>query len=272
MGELGELLRTTREAKGLSLSQAEQGTRIRSTYLQAIENEEFDQLPHPAYIKGFIHNYAVFLGLDPKQLPELHHGPPREETALPQYVVNQPLLHARSAWWKWLLPVAALAALAVVGVWAFQSYGGLPWRVPLPTPPAATATLTIAEPSPSPSPQPSATAAATVGPTPEPSPQPTSTEAPPPATSGLTVAVEIVQQRAWLEVWVDGQRVLATNLEPNAKSYWIAAERVILRTGNAGAVRVTANDQDMGTMGSFGQVAELEWTAAGVPTRTPTPR
>ena len=51
--------------RGLSLQQSEDDTKIRVKYLQAMENEEFDVLPAPAYVKGFLRTYATYLGLNP---------------------------------------------------------------------------------------------------------------------------------------------------------------------------------------------------------------
>jgi len=85
------------------------------------------------------------------------------------------------------------------------------------------------------------------------------------------VRIEVVSQRAWLLVQADGQRVFAGILEPGAINTWTARERIVLRSGNAGAVRVTVNGQALGPLGEFGQVVEKEWTMPGVPTRTPSP-
>lgn len=61
-------LKKKRESLGLSLEDVFQKTRIRSTYLQAIENKEFQLLPDPVYTKNFIKTYAKFLGLDEKSI------------------------------------------------------------------------------------------------------------------------------------------------------------------------------------------------------------
>lgn len=62
---LGRFLRQSREAKELTLEDAEQSLRIRTRILEAFELGEF-QLPElsPIQVTGFIRNYARFLGLD----------------------------------------------------------------------------------------------------------------------------------------------------------------------------------------------------------------
>lgn len=64
MASLGEVLRTAREAKGLSLADAEVGTRIRQKYLVALEDDNSAALPGPVYARGFVRNYAAYLEID----------------------------------------------------------------------------------------------------------------------------------------------------------------------------------------------------------------
>src|SRR5437764_2018698 len=62
--QIGNSLRTAREQQQLELAAGERETRIRTKYLQALEEERFDVLPGTAYVKGFLRTYADFLGLD----------------------------------------------------------------------------------------------------------------------------------------------------------------------------------------------------------------
>ena len=54
MFEIGSSLRDARTRRELELSQIERETRIRSRYLQALEDERFELLPGEAYAKGFL--------------------------------------------------------------------------------------------------------------------------------------------------------------------------------------------------------------------------
>lgn len=49
----------------MSLAQVERATRIRRTYIEALEEEELSRLPAAAYARGIVRNYATYLGLDP---------------------------------------------------------------------------------------------------------------------------------------------------------------------------------------------------------------
>jgi cytoskeletal protein RodZ len=67
---VGNKLREARTRRKLSLAEVEAETKIRSRYLQAIENEEWDQLPEDTYARAFIRTYGRFLGLDGDRLAE----------------------------------------------------------------------------------------------------------------------------------------------------------------------------------------------------------
>jgi cytoskeletal protein RodZ len=61
---LGEQLKKEREKKNISLSVAEHETKIRSRYLEAMENGRFDLVPL-SHSKGFVRRYAAYLGVEP---------------------------------------------------------------------------------------------------------------------------------------------------------------------------------------------------------------
>lgn len=60
----GIILREARELQGISLSQVEEATKIRAKFLQALEQDDYSELPSLSYAKGFVKNYSDFLGLD----------------------------------------------------------------------------------------------------------------------------------------------------------------------------------------------------------------
>lgn len=70
MPEIGATLRETRMRQGLEISDIEASTKIRAKYLRAIENEEWDLLPGPTFVKSFLRTYAEALDLDSRLLLE----------------------------------------------------------------------------------------------------------------------------------------------------------------------------------------------------------
>jgi cytoskeletal protein RodZ len=69
-GSVGKKLREARTRRKLSLVEVEAETKIRPRYLQAIENEEWEQLPSETYARAFIRTYGRLLGLDGERLAE----------------------------------------------------------------------------------------------------------------------------------------------------------------------------------------------------------
>lgn|GEM_PF-1053400 len=68
MAGIGEALRSTRERRGLSIDQVAQDTRISPRFLEALEAEQFHELPAPVYVRGFLRSYANYLRIDPQPL------------------------------------------------------------------------------------------------------------------------------------------------------------------------------------------------------------
>jgi len=61
---VGKILQSEREAQGRTLKEVSDTLNIKEIYLSAVENEEFNRIPGDVFVKGFIRNYANFLGLD----------------------------------------------------------------------------------------------------------------------------------------------------------------------------------------------------------------
>jgi beta-lactam-binding protein with PASTA domain len=70
---VGAMLKAAREARGLSLAQAEKATRIHQAYLEALEADDWARLPESIFTKGFLRTYALYLGLDAPALLQQYH-------------------------------------------------------------------------------------------------------------------------------------------------------------------------------------------------------
>jgi cytoskeletal protein RodZ len=70
MQTIGQRLKAVREEKELTLEKVFQAIRIRVNYLQALEDDDFSSMPSPVQARGYLRNYAEFLGLDLDQLLE----------------------------------------------------------------------------------------------------------------------------------------------------------------------------------------------------------
>lgn len=70
MMEFGKTLRAAREAKGYTVSQLAEMTRLMSSVVEGIENEDFSMIAAPIYGRGFVKLYCEAVGLDPKPFVE----------------------------------------------------------------------------------------------------------------------------------------------------------------------------------------------------------
>ena len=74
MESLGERLKRGREEKNISLDDVVQATKINKGILTAIENDQSEFLPPVVFVRGFIRNYARYVGLDERELLDLYNG------------------------------------------------------------------------------------------------------------------------------------------------------------------------------------------------------
>lgn len=84
MRTVGQILKEERERKFYTLLEIEKITKIRKEFLQALEVGEYDKLPPPTFVQGFIKNYGKVLGLNTEKLLAVfrrefseHKNPPR---------------------------------------------------------------------------------------------------------------------------------------------------------------------------------------------------
>ncbi|MFN0096472.1 MAG: helix-turn-helix domain-containing protein [Dehalococcoidia bacterium] len=88
MGEIGTRLVRAREARGLTLEDAERDTRISRRYLLALESEQFQVIPAPVYARGFLRSYSQYLGEDAQDI--LSFFPRDDDDDEPEPVINSP--------------------------------------------------------------------------------------------------------------------------------------------------------------------------------------
>ena len=97
MAGIGEALRSTRERRGLSIDDVARDTRISPRFLEALEAEQFDELPAPVYVRGFLRSYASYLKIEAQPLLDhLVGGDVTAPTAAGGYVGRQPRSDAGS--------------------------------------------------------------------------------------------------------------------------------------------------------------------------------
>ncbi|KAB2419144.1 MULTISPECIES: helix-turn-helix domain-containing protein [Bacillus cereus group] len=121
MTELGQKLKEAREAKGLSIDQLHEITKIQKRHLVAIEEGNYDVLPGAFYARAFIKQYADAVGLNGEKLLVEHQStiPQSERREVPQVSTGQKTQETMQKSSSW--PVAdhmpkILVALLVIAV------------------------------------------------------------------------------------------------------------------------------------------------------------
>jgi len=121
---LPERLYAARERKGVDLYRAERDTKIRARYLGALERGDYKELPGAVYTKGFLRNYALYLGLDPDDVLgqwRRERGDAKEQP--PAIVVPRPIAAPRKG--LTFSPSLVVAAMLTVVIVAFGAYLGV---------------------------------------------------------------------------------------------------------------------------------------------------
>jgi cytoskeletal protein RodZ len=121
---VGERLRDARENKGIDLFRAERDTKIRSKFLAALEDGDFTDLPGDVYTRGFIRNYATYLGLDADEIEEEWRGEAGAPDLTRQAIVGpQPLTIRRGIVFQrshGVIAVVLIIILVVASYFGFQ--------------------------------------------------------------------------------------------------------------------------------------------------------
>ena len=119
---IGEVLKRARSRQQFDISTIEQRTKIRTKYLRAMEQDEWEVLPNHAYAKGFLRTYAQVLGLDADALVDEY----RRQYEVPgnegPYTFTEPVLEGRRRLagtpprWPGTGTLVVLGILALVGI------------------------------------------------------------------------------------------------------------------------------------------------------------
>lgn len=122
MSELGEILRSAREKQGLTVLEVARATRIKASYLEALEHGDYAILPGPAYITGFLRNYARVVGLHPDDIVQEYHAvrpmPQPTVKAATRVLANGHRRYSRTR----LLWGLATFVLVLAGAYAIKQY------------------------------------------------------------------------------------------------------------------------------------------------------
>jgi cytoskeleton protein RodZ len=249
----GEQLRLAREARGISLREISEQTRISTRYLEAIEADDYKRLPGGIFNKSFIKAYAKYIGYDETEALEAYIRTAREQGASPDDVVSTPYQprvytdgNSRSPIITLILTVLILAILSL-GV-----YAALHWyqrRAASQQPndnapaPATNASSTQSRNT--------STAAQNTAPAAAPVTN---------ATAGFNVQLKAVGEKVWIKTRTDDGEAIEANLEPDESKAFDPSERlsVLYSKSKARALQVIINGRPANVPSNMkGALAEI---------------
>lgn len=242
----GEELRREREIRGISLKEIADSTKISKRFLEAIERNDHLALPAPAFTRGFVREYARYVGLNAEEMvnrynfavaaddriekpPEIEkypQTPPRDIAPKPprKRGIPSPFARINRNFFALLFIMAALAAVAW---WAVQQRQLEPEAAEVPVTPVTTSA---------------------VAPPLLPDPVPATDD------SSLRLSLEVLAN-SWITLEADGKTVLNAELEAGDRRSFDAAEAFRFRTiGNAAGVKLTLNGMPVEPLGADGDV------------------
>ncbi len=92
---IGDTLKEARRRAGMDIKEAEERTKIRARYLRALEAEDWEALPAPAYVRGFLRTYGQILGVDGERLADEYRRNHEASEQAPAGAASEPLLSER---------------------------------------------------------------------------------------------------------------------------------------------------------------------------------
>lgn len=251
LASFGEELRREREIRGISLKEISDATKISKRFLEAIERNDHRTLPAPVFTRGFVREYARYLGLNaeemvnrynyaaanddriekPPQIPVHPNVPVRDISPKPPPKRGIPSPFARVDR-NFVFLILIAVALAAVVFWVIRSKR---FEGEADTETTTMVPITTTRPAP---------------------PPPAETAAPAPDDSTLRLNIEAIGD-SWVVLEADGKVVYQDSMTRGARHDFEAKDRFRFRSiGNAAGLKITLNGVDVPLLGDEGEVVK----------------
>lgn len=236
---LGALLRRERERRGVTVADVAREIRVGSRQIEAIENGRYQALPPHPYVKGFLGAYSEYLNLDPVEVFRLYEAAvgqtaPEKNPARPR-LFRYPE-EEKFHWRDWTIPIT----LAVgAGVFLVSRAFLLPGQTPLPelsSLPTPAVVMAPVAPAINPEGMPAAGAPASE-----------------PAIETNVKLLFKSEGDTWVTAAADGGEEKRYPVRPGQNLELRAREKLGVALGDAGLIRITCNDRELGFIGLKGE-------------------
>ncbi|MFN0107046.1 MAG: helix-turn-helix domain-containing protein [Bryobacteraceae bacterium] len=274
MASLGQKLKDERLRQGKQLRPIADDLCIGSRYLEAIEADDWKQLPGGFFNRSFIRQYAQALGFDPAKIEEEFSSIVKPEAAMDvdpntaphdpraqqgKLISVEPLRSAASGFFDSRTGLAVAALVLLVGGGGALSLFVDRWNSTREAGKQSNASISA--------PVAQAPAAAIESSQPQPQTEVESAKVVPAESTdpsaNLMLNIEATE-RTWIEVTADGKRIFAGVLQPGDKKLISTLQNAKMVVGNAGGIAVSKGGRDIGPIGPRGQVRTVNITPESV--------
>jgi cytoskeletal protein RodZ len=286
--EIGNQLREQREKLSISLFDVEKYTRLKPNQIADLENGKIEELPSPVQAKGMLNNYATFLQVDSEKLllkfaDGLQAQLAEKRSTGSKGSISQTVQRKSPAGFQKLFTLdlvigsSMILFLLLFSIWGLiqiSSSGSEPMDIDAPeivemlqvTPSLQIDESLTSLPPTSVEPGVSQTQVGEENQLLNGTEQITETI---PADDAPIQLYIVAVQRAYLKVIVDGNTEFDGRTTPGNAYQFSGDELIELTTGNAGAIQVFHNQNNLGSLGFVGEVVRLQFEITGIITPTP---
>lgn len=221
---VGEVLRKKREELGKDLREISETLKIKHSYLKALEEDDFKNLPAEVYTKAYLLSYSKLLGLDPESILKTYNTSQHSEPV--NKTINIPIVkeNKKSQFKYFFIPISIVLLAVIIAAVIFKH-----------NPDSTTKFLAKTENT-----------------------QVTTPENKNTNTSNAFQTLEIrAIEPTWLQIVSDKTNSQEILIQPGETFKCEAKNSFSLKIGNAGGIRIYFNGKDIGKLGESGQVIKL---------------
>ena len=269
-GTFGESLKREREMRGVTLEEISAATRIATRFLQAIETEDWDQLPGGVFNRGFVRAVARYLGLDEENFVAEYALAVGDRPTVPVWTGSPPVVTPEQPWLAWIISAVVILAL-LAGGW-FGARRLLTWRAAKRAAPSAELSASEAPETPSSSDASPVTPVSAADPA---SASSTSSAAAPvnpdanaaqPATTSDSAPSDPIKlkietgKRTKVMVVADNDVVFDGTMKAGENHFFSATDHFQITAKDAGAVHLDLNGKALAPIGPSGHSGKITLT------------
>jgi len=248
---IGAYLKQLREEQKTSVAQVAQALKTKLEVIQALEANEFDKLPAPTYVKGYLRSYASYLGINPDELlAEYNKKFPKgskqviilQGEQFPRFGID---LNIKKIFTPKLFVGIGVGIIAIAAILFMSFYISHIKHTTIKTEPAKQA--------PSQEEKPVKIEKAQKAEPKEPTQKQQTTALPSSITTPITLSAN-PSEDAWVRILVDNKKIFEGVLKKNDKENWTAQNEIKIRAAKPAKMNFSLNGKPVTNISPYGPV------------------